>query len=287
MSHPILLLGATSILGFNLARLFSNAVVPFTSPGNTSPVVQQWPLLNLEDPEWVKMIFDQYQPEILLYCHAVCDVPKCEGDTEWAFEMNVRHLERVLKALPQQTRMIYVSSDHVFGGNGTYDEQSTPCPISAYGKTRENAERLAFERPESLVIRMGLAIGPSPNGRSGHLDWLRYRKQRQLPITIVEDEYRSVVWVKDLAMRVMALANSPVTGLRHITAARAVSRVELAHYLLKRLGLEANFQCESRHQRATPHLGHVELVSTYRDELATPLPSVVDNHETSLLEEVA
>ena len=287
MSHPILLFGATSILGFNLARLFSNAVIPFKSPGNTAPAVQQWPVLNLEDPEWIEGIMAQYKPEILLYCHAVCDVPNCEVDTKWAHEVNVGHLQRTLKALPNHTRLIYVSSDHVFGGDGTYDEQSSPCPISVYGRTRVEAEQMVLERPQSLVIRTGLAIGPSPNGRTGHVDWLRYRTQRQLPITIVEDEFRSVVWVEDLAKRVMALSRSGVTGLRHIPATRAVSRIELAHFLLKELGLEARFHCESRHNRPAPHLGRVELLSSYQDEWATPLPSVIDSQKHSLLGEVA
>jgi len=287
MNPPILLFGATSILGFNLAKTFPDSLVPFTSPRNRAAAIQSWPTLNLEDPEWIKGIFDQYQPHVLLYCHAVCDVPKCEADPEWAYEINVRHLQRVLKALPNQTRLVYVSSDHVFGGDGTYDEYSPPCPISVYGRTRVEAEQVVLERPQSLVIRTGLAIGPSPNGRTGHLDWLRHRTQRQLPITIVEDEYRSVVWTEDLAVRVMGLARSQETGIRHIIATRTVSRIELAHYLLNRLGLEGRFHCESRHQRQTPHLGRVELTSTYRDELSIPLPSVVDSQETSLLGEVA
>jgi dTDP-4-dehydrorhamnose reductase len=281
------LFGATSILGFTLAKTFRDSLVPFTSPRNRAAAIQSWPTLNLEDPEWIKGIFDQYQPHVLLYCHAVCDVPKCEADPAWAYEINVRHLQRVLKALPNQTRLVYVSSDHVFGGNGTYDEYSPPCPISVYGRTRVEAEQVVLERRQSLVIRTGLAIGPSPNGRTGHLDWLRYRTQRQLPITIVEDEYRSVVWTEDLAVRVMELVRGQEEGVRHIIATRTISRIELAHYLLNRLGLEGRFHCESRHQRQTPHLGRVELTSTYRDELSIPLPSVVDSQETSLLGEVA
>jgi dTDP-4-dehydrorhamnose reductase len=276
MSHPILLFGATSILGFNLAKTFPDSLVPFSSPRNRAAAVQSWPTLNLEDPEWLESIFLKFIPDVLLYCHAVCDVPKCEADSEWAYEVNIGHLQRTLKALPDHTRLVYVSSDHVFSGDGTYDEYSSPCPISVYGRTRVEAEHLVLERPQSLVIRTGLAIGPSPNGRTGHLDWLRHRTQRQLPITIVEDEYRSVVWAENLAVRVIELARGQEAGVRHIIATRTVSRIELAHYLLQRLGLEASFRCESRHQRPTPHLGRVELTSTYWDELSIPLPSVVD-----------
>ncbi len=287
MNPPILLFGATSILGFNLAKTFPEYLIPFTSPRNTAHAVQAWLTLNLEDPEWIKSIVAQYQPEILLYCHAVCDVPKCEADPEWAHAINVGHLNRALKALPATVRMVYVSSDHVFGGDGIYNEDSPPCPISVYGRTRVEAEQMVLERPQSLVIRTGLTIGTSPNRRAGHFDWLRYRKQHRLPITIVEDEYRSAIWVEDLARRVMQLAKSRETGLRHIAATRAVSRIELAHYLLNRLGLEHSFRSESRHQRPTPHLGHVELTTTYRDELSRPLISVLDNLETSPFEEVA
>lgn len=287
MKPSTILFGSTSILGFNLARLFPHSVVPFSSPGNRAPIVQQWSVLQLEDPEWIESIFNQYQPQFLLYCHAVCDVSKCEVHPGWAHEVNVEHLTRVLKALPSTVRMVYVSSDHVFGGDGTYNEDSPPCPISMYGRTRQEAEHIALERAGSLVIRTGLAIGPSPNGRTGHLDWLRYRSQRQLPITIVEDEYRSVVWVEDLTKRVMELARSGETGIRHIPSTQAVSRIVLAQYLFKRLGLETRFHRESRDQRPTPHLGHVELTSIYEDGLAIPLPSVVDSEDTSLLGEVA
>ena len=271
----ILLFGATSTLGFTLARFFPNVLVPFTSPGNSAPPVRNWPALNLEDPDWIEDVFSRYEPDILLYCHAVCDVPKCEADPDWAWQVNVKHLQRVLQVLPRHTRLVYVSSDHVFGGDGTYDEQSRPCPISVYGHTRVEAEQSVLKRDNSLVIRAGLAIGPSPNGRTGHLDWLRYRTHHKLPITIVEDEYRSTVWAEDLARRVMTLAQSSQIGIRHVTATQVISRVDLANYLLSRLGLDLNFHRESRHQRSVPHIGRIELASRFTGELSQPLPSVL------------
>ena len=275
--HPsMILFGATSILGFNLARLFPRTILPFVTPGNRAPSLRHWPVLKLEDCAWPKTLFHRHQPDFLLYCHAVCDVPKCEAAPEWTREINVDHVRRVLAALPAATRLIYVSSDHVFGGDGAYDEASSPCPISAYGRTRVEAETLVLNRKGSLVIRVGLPIGPSPNGRTGHLDWLRYRIQRKLPITIVHDECRSVVWAGDLALRVMQLARSAETGIRHITAARTVSRVELANYLLSESRISANFTRESRRERAAPHLGRVELATVYHGELSRPLPSVLD-----------
>ena len=275
MTRSTLLFGATSILGFNLARLFPETILPFVTPANRAPAVRHWPILRLADSDWLENVFRDHPPAMLLYCHAVCDVPKCEAAPAWAQEINVEHLKRVLAALPQLTRFVYVSSDHVFGGDGVYDEQSPPRPISVYGRTRVEAEALVQERSGSLVIRVGLPIGESPNGRTGHWDWLCYRMRRKLPITIVHDEYRSAVWASDLAQRVMQLAESDEIGIRHVFATRAVSRVELADYLLSLSGIAPEYQFESRHQRATPHLGKVELASRFRGALFAPLQSVV------------
>ena len=159
MLRSTLLFGATSILGFSIARLFPQTVVPFITRANRARSIRQWPVLNLEDPLWPETVFDQYQPDLLLYCHAVCDVPRCEAAPDWAREVNMVYLGRVIAALPQTTRLVYVSSDHVFGGDGVYDEDSLPCPISVYGRTRVDAEALVLARPGSLVIRAGLPIG--------------------------------------------------------------------------------------------------------------------------------
>jgi len=261
MTQPIALFGATSILGYSLARQFPERITPYGTP---------------EDAPWALDLFERRAPDILIYGHAVCDVPKCEGSPEWAQRINVGHVRRVLAALPTHTRVVYISSDHVFGGDGIYDEEAEPCPVSVYGRTRVGAESLVLQRPGSLVIRVGLPIGPSRNGRTGHWDWLRYRSDRCFPITIVSDEYRSAVWADQLAHRVLQLAESSALGIRHVAATRAVSRIELADHLFALLGKPAHYSTETRRQRTTPHLGHVELATVHNDALSRPLMSVLD-----------
>ena len=277
MASSILLFGATSLLGFRLATIFPKTMLPFGSPGNKAKSVRQWPALQLCDVSWITKVFEQTQSKTLLYCHAICDVPKCEADPNWAYEMNVHQLDRAIKSLPESIRLVYVSSDHVFGGDGVYTEESCPYPISIYGKTRVDAEHLVLKRPGSLVVRAGLGIGSSPDGRTGHLDWLRYRSQQKLPITIIQDEHRSVVWQRDLAIRIMQLAQSGEMGISHVPATRAVSRVDLANYLIHKFQIPATFKIETCRQQLYPHLGRVELRSVYKGDLFKSLDSVLDS----------
>jgi len=274
----IYVLGATSMPGWSLIRNPEGRnLVPFCSTHAKFSACEKWRRLDLENPDSYARLFKDFPPRVVVHCGGVCDVEKCEENPDWAKKINVESLAHLLKHLPAVTRLVYVSSDHVFGGGeAPYTEQVVPAPISVYGRTRVEAENLVLSaRPDALILRYALGIGPSVDGRSGHLDWLQYRRRKNLPITVVQDEFRSAVWTGDLAKRILEFADSDIAGLRHITATKPVSRVEPAHFLNRRFNIGANLDVALRRDRSVPHLGRVELATVYDDPLARPLPSVV------------
>ncbi|MBA3461814.1 MAG: sugar nucleotide-binding protein [Deltaproteobacteria bacterium] len=273
----VLLFGATSMLGWSILQARGAAGVrAFCNEATQRPPAEIVHAIDLDDEPAVIELFAREQPQLVINCAGVCDVGACEDSPEFARTVNVEGTRNLIEHAPPGTRIVHCSSDHVFGGDaGPYHEDSPPAPISVYGRTRVESEEIVLARANTLVVRGGLWIGPSSTGRIGHLDWLRDRHRRGLPMTIVSDEWRSAVWAEDAARRVWDLARSPITGVRHITATRAVSRPELARYLVERFSIGATFSLESRHDRRAPHLGRVELATVYTDALAAPLPSVV------------
>lgn len=280
------ILGANSMLGWGLFEMLRREGVRGTcSPSTRRPEGSGLELLDLLDREAVAAWLQEAAPDLLLNCAAICKVEKCEKHQDYAWEVNVVGTQNVLDLLAPQTRLVYVSSDHVFSGDaGPYDESSLPDPISFYGRTRVEAEkRVLSGRPDSLVVRVPLCIGPSYNGRSGHLDWLRYRHDKALPMTIVRDEYRSALPLAAAARRVWELALSSLTGLRHLHAERVVSRPDLARHLAEKLDLQVQLKFQDRVERRAPHLGKVSMATIYRDALAAPLPSVLAQGPSMML----
>ena len=270
------LFGASSMLGWSIVRSSGLALTPFCNGFTRTlpPGVERG--IHLDDELAVSQLFAAERPRLVIHCAGVCDVDRCEESPDFAWSVNVDGTRILADYAPPETRIIYCSSDHVFGGDrGPYDEDAAPAPISVYGQTRVEAERILLARPNTLVVRSGPWIGPSATGRIGHLDWLRYRHARGLPMTIIHDEIRSAVWAEDAARRVGELAHSTITGVRHLAATRAVARPALASYLIDKLQLGAVFETRSRHDGPYPHLGNVELATRHRDALAAPLPSVV------------
>lgn len=273
----VLLFGATSMLGWSILRAGRAAeITAFCNSLTRQPPAGIAGGIDLDDEPAVAALFERVQPRLIINCAGVCDVGTCEDSPEFAHQVNVEGTRVLLAHAPASTRIVHMSSDHVFSGDtGPYHEDSPTDPVSVMGRTRVASEQLVLARASTLVIRAGLWIGPSASGRVGHLDWLRSRSRRKLPMTVVADEHRSAVWAEDAARRVWELARSPLCGIRHVVAARIVSRPVLARYLSDRFAIGAELALQPRAERGRPHLGTLDLRTRYRDALAQPLPAVV------------
>ena len=251
------------------------------SPSTRRPKESGLEVLDLMDVSQVAAFLQEFQPELVLHCAAICKVEKCEHHRDYAWDVNVGGTKNILQALDPSARLVYCSSDHVFSGDGgPYHENSEPDPISYYGQTRVEAEGLVLAaRPDALVIRVPLCVGPSYNGRSGHMDWLKHRHSKALPMTIVSDEFRSALVLEAAAERIYLMACSPLSGLRHLHANRVVSRPELAEHLTHRLGLSVQLEFQNRSERRVPHLGKVTLTTVFEDAFSAALPSAVTKEE--------
>ncbi|MFC1611356.1 SDR family oxidoreductase [Myxococcota bacterium] len=273
-----LLFGANSLSGWALLQRRGFASLePHCNRNSRLPQHLDWGRVNLQDRQALADVLAKHRPDRIIDCSGICRVETCERSPDFAFEVNVVGVRNLLDLLPEQTHLIYCSNDHVFGGgNGPYGESSPPTPINIYGKTRAIAETdIRRLRPDALILRIGVLVGGSHNRRRGDIDWMRYRTAHRLPITYVTDERRNVAWSADVADRIAELAEKRTSGIRHIVGRQTLSRVTLAEYLNERFDIGARFVRQRRNQRSFPHPGHIELVTEFRDELATPLPAVM------------
>ena len=177
MTAATYLLGGTSILGWHLAQLLLPGLTVFCNRFANAARCNGWRRVNLDEAGDVRQMFEGPLPSMVICCASVCDVDKCEADPDWARRINVDGIRLLLEHLPPTTRLVYCSSDHVFSGDsGPYNEQSTPDPISVYGKTRVAAEALVLAaRPDALVVRAGPGIGDSFDG---HYLTLNHNRQQ-------------------------------------------------------------------------------------------------------------
>src|SRR3954452_22855907 len=163
------------MLGWSILRAAGDvSVAAFCNSMTRTPPAGITAGIDLDDETAVKALFGLEEPDLIINCAGVCDVGTCEESPEFAHTVNVEGTRVLLAHAPPGARIVHVSSDHVFSGDtGPYDEMSPTDPISVYGRTRVAAEQLVLARPNTLVIRAGLWIGPSLTRRLGRPDLVR------------------------------------------------------------------------------------------------------------------
>ena len=133
-------------------------------------------------------------------------------------------------------RLVFVSSDAVFGGRETpYDEDEPPCPVNAYGAAKAAAETaIRVIAPSAVIARTSLIIGSE--GRS-----IEERRTHSLaagqPGAFYTANIRRPIHVSDLASALLELLASSINGIVHVAGPEPLSRLELGQLIAVRDGL--------------------------------------------------
>lgn len=123
--------------------------------------------LDITDVDAVLKLVRAEKPDVIINCAAHTNVDKCEEQWDLAYKINAigpRNLS--IAATEADAKMIHVSTDYVFEGNGTrpYTEFDAPNPVSAYGKTKLEGENFVKEfAKKHFILRTAWLYGDGKN----------------------------------------------------------------------------------------------------------------------------
>jgi len=105
--------------------------------------------------------------DIVFHLAAVSGYPACESNPHSAQVINVNATKRLVKGLKSSQLVIYASTTSFYGkGGGDCDETSYIKPVSLYGKTKYEAEKIVMDRKNSISLRFATIFGVSPKMRN-------------------------------------------------------------------------------------------------------------------------
>jgi dTDP-4-dehydrorhamnose reductase len=207
-------------------------------PGTNMPDHPNVASLCMTDEHSLSQLRDDFRPTHVLHAAGVCDLDTCEAKPHYAHSINVIGAKNIVTVFAQTCHILYLSADLVFSGNRAskegYTETDEPDPVSVVGKTILLAEQAIAEAPRHTIIRIGLPMGDSIQGKKGAIDFIEGRLKRGLPMSLFHDEYRSCIGCQDLAEVTISLLSMEVRGLFHVGGPHAVSLYEIGERILRR-----------------------------------------------------
>ncbi|GAI68121.1 unnamed protein product [marine sediment metagenome] len=144
----VMVIGSTGLLGQYLCKHFS-----------TKHELMELHRTVLKDDDKLKALINNFNPEVVLYSAALADPDLCEIMKEKADLYNWMGVKKVYECLREETKLIFFSTNYVFGKAGEYDENAHPNPINYYGITKYCGELEAMKNEETLIIRLSKLYG--------------------------------------------------------------------------------------------------------------------------------
>lgn len=215
MSKKILITGANGQLGRAIRREYDKDGVSFI---NTDVVeTEDVKALDITDIDRVLAMVREEKPDTIINCAAHTNVDACEKQWDLAYKINAIG-PRNLSIAAQETgaKMIHVSTDYVFEGNGTkpYTEFDMPHPISAYGKTKWEGEKFVQEFcNRHFIFRTAWLYGEGKN----FVKTMLGLAEKYEEVSVVMDQKGSPTSAAELARAIRYFENTDNYGLFHAT----------------------------------------------------------------------
>jgi dTDP-4-dehydrorhamnose reductase len=190
--------------------------------------------IDLTDFRAARQLFQRERPALVIHCAALSSSVACQESPALARKLNVE-VTAVLAELASDVPFIFFSTDLVFDGrDGNYDESAQVNPLSVYGETKVEAERIVLANPRHAVIRTSLNGGTSPTGDRGFNEQMRHAWQAGKTLRLFTDEFRSPVSAVVTARVIWEFANQNQTGLFHVAGSERLSRWRIGQLIAAR-----------------------------------------------------
>ena len=177
--------------------------------------------LDITDKAAVDAAINEIKPDAVIHCAAwtAVDAAEDEENRETVFAVNAAgtaNIAESCKAL--DCKMIYISTDYVFGGDGT-EPWEADCrdfdPLNVYGQSKLDGELAVSGTLEKFfIVRIAWVFGI--NGKNFIKTMINVGKKYDT-VRVVNDQIGTPTYTYDLARLLVDMAESEKYGYYHAT----------------------------------------------------------------------
>ena len=220
--------GASGLVGTRIIDLLS-ADFDFV------PIPQE--LIDITNREATQNALKNTSYDLLLHLAAYTDVDKAEYEPEKAEAVNITGTRNVFEASQEMEKpFVYISTDFVFSGNNPpYTESSMPEPISVYGKSKYEGERIV--QGKGMIVRFAYPYRAHCTTKKDFAARILELLRSGTEIKMVEDASMTPTFIDDIAYSLKHLFTHYSSEVFHIVGSDSLSPYEAAKTIARVFGI--------------------------------------------------
>ena len=223
----ILVTGSNGLLGQKLTdtALSDDGIILIASSRGTNrhPVKEGYTYVDLDilDSDQLRAVLSEHRPDVIIKTAAMTNVDACEHDPEGCRKLNIEAVATLVACCEEfGIHLIHLSTDFIFdGAAGPYAEDAQPNPLSFYGKSKLDAEKIIEASTcKWAILRTILVYGVVADmSRSNIVLWAKGALEKGQPLNVVNDQWRMPTLAEDLAQACLLAATKSAEGIFHIS----------------------------------------------------------------------
>lgn len=248
MSIKILVTGSNGLLGQKITDLLSinshYELIASSKGANRHPSKLHYVYeeMDVTDYNDLERVISQHQPNAIIHTAAMTNVDQCETEKEACIKLNVTAVEHLIKLAEKYNfYLVHLSTDFVFDGeDGPYKENDEANPLSYYGQSKLDAEKLLLNSNiKYSILRTIIVYGVAADmSRSNIVLWAKGALEKGSPIKVVNDQYRMPTLAEDLAQACILAVDKKAQGIFHISGKDYMSVIEMVRRIAKYFKLD-------------------------------------------------
>jgi dTDP-4-dehydrorhamnose reductase len=210
----VLITGASGLVGARTTQLL-NKEFDWLTPTSKK--------LDITNNKSVTNYFSANTFDLVLHLAAYTNVEMAEKNQELCHKINVLGTDYLFSASQQKNiPFILISTDFVFDGRDKlYDEDHPTNPLSYYGQTKEQAEKIV--KNTGTVLRLSYPYGISPASKLDFVRTIINLLKKNVQIKAVQDSLFTPTFLDDIAFQIKYFIKNPKKGIYHISGSQALS----------------------------------------------------------------
>ncbi|NQT66541.1 MAG: dTDP-4-dehydrorhamnose reductase [Actinobacteria bacterium] len=194
--------------------------------------------MDIRDKKEIDRIAIKFKPNIIMHLAAETNVDKCELSPDHAYNTNAKGTENMaLIAKMMGATLVYISTGAVFDGEKSepYLESDEPNPISVYGKSKFEGEKIVTSLTNNyFIFRAGWMIGGYEKDKKFVEKIVELAKIKN-EIHVVTDKFGSPTFTKDFSKNILTVISTKNYGLFHMVNEGCCSRFDIAKKIIEYL----------------------------------------------------
>lgn len=194
--------------------------------------------MDITDAASVDKVIKEASPDAVIHCAAYTAVDAAEDNVDICRKVNkdgTQNIANVCKEL--DIKMIYISTDYVFDGEGTrpWEPDDKPDPLNVYGLTKYEGEvAVTSTLSKYFIVRIAWVFGL--NGKNFIKTMLNLAKTHD-SLTVVNDQFGSPTYTYDLARLLVDMVLTDKYGIYHATNEGIITWYDFACKIFETAGL--------------------------------------------------